>query len=1026
MERSPRHRLVSSILLVAASLAACGGSGSGGGGFAAATAASPGGAASADAGRAFGEREKPGGGSFFPDPHAAGAGEALHLVEAFWGRQVDVHDAAPDGSPSAEPCFRDLVVNESFQSVPGLVTLEQHPVTQRTRLVLHAKRGSELFAELLAQALQGFAPLVPKFDDGRSLPPFSLVPRNACLVLRFDDLLLDDAAAEAALAETVQLRTGYPPGVPFGARLRFDPNHGGLADGAFHSTRVLLDLAVSAAEAEAHPVPLPAAPTGLPASLEERESASASVRIPTRVDLGSGQFRVLTSLGGVALDPAANGPVDLTRPTADVVRAFRSGRASDANAGFLLDLEPPRVLGTWAASVEAARAVDDGTLVVRLAFQTICRAAPARGDVLLAGGAVLDVLRPGLAGPGGRYEVRVRASAPLADPAVLLGNAQLLASFTPERAERVAPACWVSFTPSLAGRAPIVAPEVVVGVRFSEPMELSDEYEALRLVRGLEREGVDPSRIVPAETLAAAGADAAQVQPLLPLDHEQGASEAHHFRLLDARDLAGNALADALPVVDFFVDPAAPSGRNGGIVLRFADFDEVGPDGFLDVRGQYFNDSGILRGRPPVVTGYPVDRTNPVPGIMIPFPFGVQTPLVPLGSKMQAVWRYCDLGWNVRDETKHNLDVLGLSWAPRGGLVIADFYPQFEIRLAHSRFLPDEAINNRFLTPMYRSSGLPGGPALFADNVLADPLSPQTVVHPRALGYTVHPADLFAASTGTVMLPYPLNRGPGPDLTYTWRDTAVLAEDGPNGTGIPLGVEASRSLGLETEPGSVASSGSVPSFGLPLLIEYRCFSSDTALGLNALDISLALNSSALPAFRAYSSGGINHLGQAVAVNPDTEDFPRGGFNPLSGPPGRPTRFSADNAFYLGQLDVVTRLSRAHTVWLDTAAAETQFLAPQVSPAPSELPAGTAVALAFRGALAFGGAGSAPFDATRLDAYGDLAQGSVAFLDDDASWHASLAALDGARYVQARLTFVNHLASGASPFLSSLALAFEND
>jgi hypothetical protein len=37
----------------------------------------------------------------------------------------------------------------------------------------------------------------------------------------------------------------------------------------------------------------------------------------------------------------------------------------------------------------------------------------------------------------------------------------------------------------------------------------------------------------------------------------------------------------------------------------------------------------------------------------------VQTPLSPLGSKLQALWRYCDLGFSVRDETKYDVDVVG-------------------------------------------------------------------------------------------------------------------------------------------------------------------------------------------------------------------------------------------------------------------------------------------------------------------------------------------------------------------------------
>src|SRR6185503_18396639 len=213
----------------------------------------------------------------------------------------------------------------------------------------------------------------------------------------------------------------------------------------------------------------------------------------------------------------------------------------------------------------------------------------------------------------------------------------------------------------------------------------------------------------------------------------------------------------------------------------------------------------------------PADRINPVPSIMIPFPPGVQTPLSPLGSKLQTVWRYCDLGFQVRDETKYNLDVFQLSWAPIGGQVINDFFENFEIRLSHSFRLPDESING-LLLPKYENSGLVRP---FVGNILVDPLSPQKIVHARTLGYQVRNADLFLASSGTVMMPFPLNRILPDPVTYTWRDTAVLAKGGPNGPGIPLDIESGGPLFLEAQEGTVARPDEVPSFGLPLLMEYR-------------------------------------------------------------------------------------------------------------------------------------------------------------------------------------------------------------
>jgi hypothetical protein len=271
------------------------------------------------------------------------------------------------------------------------------------------------------------------------------------------------------------------------------------------------------------------------------------------------------------------------------------------------------------------------------------------------------------------------------------------------------------------------------------------------------------------------------------------------------------------------------------------------------------------------------------------------------------------------------------------------------------------------------------------------------------------------------MHPYPLNRGPGPLSTYTWRDTTVQAEAGPDNAGIPMDIETGPPLFLEPQAGTIAGAGAVPSIGLPLLMEFRCYPTDQALGLNRLDLSLAINSSSLPAFRAFSSGGINTSGNAVAVDPDLALVPLGAFNPISDPPGLRTPPN-DNTFYLGQLDTVTRLSRAHTIWLDTGVANPGYLAALVAPAPDRQPAGTQVLPEYRGATGFD-ALQDPFDASRIDAYGEIATGTVTFLGGVRSWTSQLPSLDGARYVQVRLTFAGNVASGASPELTALGIPF---
>ena len=121
---------------------------------------------------------------------------------------------------------------------------------------------------------------------------------------------------------------------------------------------------------------------------------------------------------------------------------------------------------------------------------------------------------------------------------------------------------------------------------------------------------------------------------------------------------------------------------------------------------------------------------------MTPFPQGIQTPLSGLGSKLQALWRYCDIGYGLGDEGLYNVDVEHLYWAPAGGNVVSDSFNQFEIRLSHTKVLPDETINPLTGAPVYPGSGLVD---VFEDNLLHSTQDPQAVVHPKLLGYVVIP-----------------------------------------------------------------------------------------------------------------------------------------------------------------------------------------------------------------------------------------------------------------------------------------------
>jgi len=242
--------------------------------------------------------------------------------------------------------------------------------------------------------------------------------------------------------------------------------------------------------------------------------------------------------------------------------------------------------------------------------------------------------------------------------------------------------------------------------------------------------------------------------------------------------------------------------------------------------------------------------------------------------------------------------------------------------------------------------------------------------------------------------------------------------------GVPLDIEVGPPLGLENATGTFATVGQVPSVALPLLVELRCYPSENGIGLNPLAIHLANNASAAPNFRAYSTGGIDTSGQLVRKNPDLEDVPSGGFNPGSRPPGRPTRRTADNTVYVGQLDYVTRVSRVHSVWIDSGSLAPSYALLTPEPQPEDQPPGTGVVIEVRGADGFVGAPLAPFDAQLLSPYGDPKNVTVLFHRDDPTWKPRIQDIDGARFLQLRFTFLSNTDADLSPELSAVGIAYQ--
>ncbi|MEZ6014127.1 MAG: Ig-like domain-containing protein [Planctomycetota bacterium] len=1065
---------------------------------------------------------------FFNETNSGGTAQEVGLVAAYYGRFVQVFGLdSPLNSPTPPvrvPMSDGFVINPALVSIGGEYLIETNAVTGQDQLIIlrdvtdeSPNGGRAQFFDLLQQVESGL-PTIRVADVG-TVGVFTMVPRNATMVLVFDDLL-DPNTIDAT---TIQLVSGYPPTNPFEARILVDVHHGALADldgvpgDEFYPTRVIVDPTVSEIEAFQTNPPLPANSTGLPPSIDSNR-ANLLLSIPTLKNPAAGQQRVLQTPTGHALSAQANFPANLGLPTQPVLRAFRSGGrpdlfdiAQNPFNGFLQDNEAPKVVGSNPVTLPSAPQQVDGVrfLIPTLQFpSTLCAQTPEVGDVISQSGVfaevILDSPTPVQNGVVNNIQVRLIQypstwTGPEEWEQFGLGDATYESAYDPAD-DLGRQACFVSVQPRPTGypAEPVtgIDPFSTIRVRFSEAMDPSSltAFDSLTLTRT-----AVPSTGIPSTDQFVIGrvgqtADLRDFtfQPDLPLNHIAGQAESYFVAIASGqfapRDLAGNAVS-VFEQVQLRVDPAANAQLNGGRVSRFVSIDEEFPIAasgetlLPEWGGQLLVDSGrqLIRPRPVVRSQIFIDREQPTLQGQTPFSNGIVTPLSNFGSKMQTLWRYADCGWSINDGTNLNLDVEGLGWSPAGGSIVADAFDEFEIRLAHSRWAPDEIIDAGSLFPLYPSSGLV---QIFTNNLLAN--EPQVVVHPRELGYIINPADVVIAPSGTRIVPFPLNRSVPVEerRTYTWRDTSIRTRSGLQNGGVdPSYYLTALGLPVPTAPNKFYPPGEVQTAGLPLLLEFRTYRDDSALGINGFDINLAANSSSKPYFRAFSTGGIRQNGQPKFVDPDNETQANGGFNPGSTVPGAVT-YGLDNSVYLGALDLVVRISRAHSVWFRSAIVGEpafigrNYLPPTLEPRAEDQPIGTSIDVEFRGATAIayfatppatpppgipgnslawidndsgdqnpndpGSVGGAqPFteyqmNAFTLDLYGDYynevdppmnvhrttnGNPGLTFLSGDSTWKTDVSAISGAQFYQVRLNFLANIATGEAPELSAFAISW---
>ncbi|MEZ5974068.1 MAG: Ig-like domain-containing protein [Planctomycetota bacterium] len=773
---------------------------------------------------------------FFTDANEQGRSNALRLENMYWGRLVDVFGL--DSSGERVLRHTDMVIGKSVQSDGTNYLLRSNPVTAIQELTIlrdvtdDNAGGGWSSSTAPARHQNSLDPITQQGPTGGTAGLFSMVPRNAAVVLKFNDLI-DPTTVDD---QTVRVLTGLDFTSVYEPRILADQNFGDLADfdglpgQEFYSTRVIIDPTVSVLESyqfnPAHPVNSQGYPPSTQVNLP-----NLLVRIPTQESLS--QQRVLRNLTDHPLNVNLNGAWDSSVGTQDIVRAVRTGGTTsvtgDSYNGYLLDNEAPTIVGSSAVEIVGAPQQQPGTStgfllpIVRFESQ-FCAKLPEEGDVVaqLDQGIFAEVISAGNLVGTEAYNVLVRLRQYPSEWDELglgpgnwtqtgAGLAELQSSYRPLQDAGRLP-CFVRINPLPAGYPANpntgVEPGSTFQVRFSEPMDPVSvtAFDSMVLTRAPMNPDNDPSLPTSDFIVGSVGQapdfQSFTFQPADDLNHSNGTAEEYYINLLAGnlglKDLAGNPIAEPILGLNFFLRNSAQDVSTGGRVSRFSALDEepenpLGPS-TIDVGGeetevtarewdgQHLYDLLRQTIRPRPVSRFTIaaDRQQTVPGLMIPFSAGIQTPLSNLGSKAQILYRFCDMGWTLEDKTQANIDVYGLAWAPVNGLVTFDSFSEFEMRMSHTRYAPDEIIDPGTAWPLWPQSGLQ---AVYTSNLLDGVADPQKVVSPRADGYIVDPGNVFSvAGTTTQFMPFPMNQNLDPgeeDLTYTWRDTSLLHRAGP-------------------------------------------------------------------------------------------------------------------------------------------------------------------------------------------------------------------------------------------------------
>ncbi len=456
-------------------------------------------------------------------------------------------------------------------------------------------------------------------------------------------------------------------------------------------------------------------------------------------------------------------------------------------------------------------------------------------------------------------------------------------------------------------------------------------------------------------------------------------------------------------------NPLFPNNRVVNLVRRFLKRDEdESNSGTPDFFGAFTLLDGKMQGRPTSRHTAHADDFNqaPDPGGELSYcPIGlaapltastvflqpIQNPLSPYGCRLQTVWRELDLSLSRTDPFDFNLDVEQMWWAPFQATASApktsfDIFDRLTLFIGHSEHRPNPCIGAGGFSPFF-SSGLvqeffhnyardmkPDSSSQWDKKNIEFRAPPHVAFQDKSMVFK-HSDSIFEPNKKRRYLPLPTFQKP----YLTWRDERLSVRGGGGGRAKVISPFKQGSWDSQTPRFSRnwrSEDGRVGSIALPLLADFWSFVDDPdlpknnpwkATGANGWQVSITALSSPFPNFRAYSAGGFLGQNNIKTVNPASQQFARGGWNPTT---KRPTRWG-DNTFYWIRIAFQKRISVATSGFFDLrdphiASKNNPGKDPRLGPysinpgtriqfdsitepPPSSLPNGTKILLEYRGA-----------------------------------------------------------------------------